>query len=50
MKPVNFAIIGCGVIGTVHLRSAQQSKNVRVVAIADLRAELVREAAKAHQV
>jgi predicted dehydrogenase len=50
MQPVNFAIIGCGVIGTVHLRSAQQSKNVRVVAIADIREDLLRETAQAHQI
>ena len=35
MKPVKFGIIGCGVIGTVHLKSVHEVANVDVVAVAD---------------
>jgi predicted dehydrogenase len=36
MEPVRLGLIGCGVIGTVHLDAALQLPEVRVVAVADL--------------
>ena len=50
MKPVKFGIIGCGVIGTVHLKSVHEVANVDVVAVADVRAEVVWETARTYQV
>ena len=47
MKPVKFGIIGCGVIGTVHLKSVHEVANVDV---ADVRAEVVWETARTYQV
>ncbi len=50
MKPVNFGIIGCGVIGTVHLKSTQETDHVNVVALADMRDGLVRARAQEYHV
>jgi predicted dehydrogenase len=36
MEPVRLGIVGCGVIGTVHLNTALELPQVRVVAVADL--------------
>ncbi len=36
MEPVRLGIIGCGVIGTVHLQATLELPQVRVVAVADL--------------
>jgi len=46
MKPVKLGIIGCGVIGHVHLQAAGESPLINVVAVADLREEAAREAAE----
>ena len=48
MKPVALGVIGCGVIGRVHLGIAAQSPLVEVVAVADLIPERVEAAAKEH--
>ena len=45
MEPVRLGVIGCGVIGRVHLSTAQQSTFVEVVAVADVREQAAREAA-----
>jgi predicted dehydrogenase len=45
MDPVKLGVIGCGVIGSVHLHFATQSSAVKVVAIADLIKERVEGAA-----
>ena len=45
MKPVALGVIGCGVIGRHHLRAASRTETVRVVAVADLLEDRVREAA-----
>lgn len=50
MKPVRFGIVGCGVIGTVHLRSVQESNTVRVVALADVRQDLVQDTARQYAI
>lgn len=39
MQPVRLGVIGCGVIGNVHLAAATASPLIEVVAIADLRPE-----------
>ena len=49
-QPVNFGIIGCGVIGTVHARSAQGVTGVQVVAVADIRAEVAQAIATAYSI
>ncbi len=36
MEPVRLGIVGCGVIGSVHLSTALEVPQVRVVAVADL--------------
>jgi len=46
MKPVALGVIGCGVIGKVHLQSASQTPAARTVAVADLRVEAAKEAAE----
>ncbi|MEM7029682.1 MAG: Gfo/Idh/MocA family oxidoreductase [Chloroflexota bacterium] len=45
MNPVNFGIIGCGVIGTVHIKSVQDVAHVNIVAIADIRENIVQATA-----
>lgn len=50
MKPVNLGVIGCGVIGNVHVESAKQSDKVRVAAVTDLRAEAAQALAHRHGV
>ncbi len=39
MQPVKLGVIGCGVIGNVHLAAAAASPLVEIAAIADIRAE-----------
>jgi len=39
VKPVKLGLIGCGVVGSLNLRDAQQCAEVEVVAVADLRSE-----------
>lgn len=36
MKPVNIGVIGCGVIGPSHIKSAMESDLLNVVAVADM--------------
>ena len=36
MEPIRLGLIGCGVIGTVHLNAAREVPEVQVVAVADL--------------
>ncbi|MEX0775899.1 MAG: Gfo/Idh/MocA family oxidoreductase [Phycisphaeraceae bacterium] len=50
MEPVKVGIVGCGVIGKKHIQLALTIPTVEVVAIADLREELVRDLAKKHGV
>jgi len=45
MAQVKLGVIGCGVMGNVHLRAAQDCPDVRVVAVADLIEDRAREAA-----
>jgi UDP-N-acetyl-2-amino-2-deoxyglucuronate dehydrogenase len=46
MEKVRLGIIGCGVIGTAHLRVAQRSPSIQVMAVADLIEEKACEAAE----
>ena len=46
MKQVNLGVIGCGVIGTVHIQNAVKSELINLVAVADQIEERTREAAK----
>ncbi len=46
MEAVRLGIVGCGVIGRVHLHAARTSPLTDVVAVADLRADAAREAAE----
>ncbi len=46
MKPVALGVIGCGVIGGSHLRTATQSALMEVVAVADLLEEARQAAAE----
>jgi len=46
MKPVALGVVGCGVIGPVHLRDAAESPLIEVVAVADLIEERARAAAQ----
>jgi predicted dehydrogenase len=50
MKPVALGVIGCGVIGGHHLRAASRTVTVRVVAVADLLEDRVREAAAKYDI
>jgi len=46
MEPLRLGIIGCGVIGRVHMKAAIASPGIDLVAIADLREDAAREAAE----
>lgn len=46
MEPVKLGIIGCGVIGKVHIENAMKSSKVKLVAIADLREEQAKKTAQ----
>ena len=48
MEPIGLGIIGCGVIGNMHLRAAAQCPLVKVVAIADLVEERRQQAAASY--
>jgi len=48
MEPVRLGVIGCGVMGNVHLGNAAQLESIEAVAIADLREEAVRQASADH--
>jgi predicted dehydrogenase len=45
MKTVQLGIVGCGVIGSVHVRSAKANPQVNLVAVADIKEE-ARQAAR----
>jgi predicted dehydrogenase len=45
MKQVHLGIIGCGVIGTIHIKAAVKSERLKVVAIADKSEERLRKIA-----
>ena len=47
MEPVRIGVVGCGVIGRVHLANAAGCDEMAVVAVADVREEAAREAAEA---
>lgn len=44
MKAVRIGIVGCGVIGTAHLKVASQSPGIELAAAADLRPEPLQQA------
>lgn len=46
MASVRIGVIGCGVIGRVHLKFLTQNPTAKVVAVADIREEAAKEAAK----
>ena len=46
MERVKLGIIGCGVIGNAHLKSASESPEIETVAVADLREEVAKAAAE----
>jgi predicted dehydrogenase len=46
MKQLQLGIIGCGVIGQHHVKTAQTLDEVKLVAVADMRAELARDTAE----
>ena len=50
MEPVRLGVVGCGVIGNVHMKYARQTPSVDLVAIADVRPDALRRAAEAHRV
>lgn len=48
MEPVRLGVVGCGVIGTAHLRTATSSPLIELVAIADMIEEKARQAAETY--
>jgi predicted dehydrogenase len=48
LTPVRLGVIGCGVIGQVHLRLAQSVPGAHIAAICDAQAETLRTTAQAH--
>ena len=50
MKPVQIGVIGCGVIGRMHLRVAADSPLLTPVAVADVREAVAQEVAAQHGV
>ena len=50
MGRLQLGIIGCGVIGSVHARSAAESEQIELVAVADVQRELAEKTAAAHGV
>ncbi|MCS7192731.1 MAG: Gfo/Idh/MocA family oxidoreductase [Armatimonadetes bacterium] len=45
MSIVRLGIVGCGVIGKIHLKFAKSNPRVKVVAVADIKEEVAKEAA-----
>lgn len=45
MEPVRVGVVGCGVIGNVHIANVSACDRTELVAVADLREELVEKAA-----
>ncbi|HET7560067.1 MAG TPA: Gfo/Idh/MocA family oxidoreductase [Limnochordia bacterium] len=50
MKRVKLGIIGCGVIGSHHLKAAAACEQIELAAVADLREEVARRAAEQYGV
>jgi len=50
MEPVRLGIIGCGVIGNHHAKSASESPDISLMAVADLREDVRNEIAKTYNV
>ena len=46
MRQLQLGVIGCGVIGLQHIKSAAELHNVNLVSVADLREELAEETAE----
>lgn len=46
MKVVRLGIVGCGVIGKVHLKFVTQNPNAKVIAVADIKEKAAKEAAE----
>ncbi len=46
MKPVKLGVVGCGVVGAIHIKNAVESDLINVVAVADQVEEKAREAAQ----
>jgi len=46
MEPVRLGVVGCGVIGPIHMSAAQASPLVDIVAVADIREDALRQAAE----
>ena len=46
MKPVNLGVIGCGVIGRQHIKTAVETDSVNLVAVADLAEKRVQAVAR----
>jgi len=46
MDPVRLGVVGCGVIGKVHLAAANEISGIESVAVADIREDAAREAAE----
>ena len=46
MEKVRLGMIGCGVIGTIHLQMAVKSPDLEIVAVADLIEERAKKAAE----
>ena len=49
-EPVRLGVIGCGVIGSVHIRVAAHTPFIDLVAIADLREDVLKERAAEYHV
>lgn len=50
MQPVRLGVIGCGVIGSRHVAAAAAADHIDLVAIADLRPQVVRQTAESYGV
>lgn len=50
LDKVRIGVIGCGVIGSQHVKAAAESDAIELVAIADLREDVLAEKASAHGV
>jgi len=50
MQRIKLGVIGCGVMGVRHVKAAQDSGEFEVIAVADLREQLAKDAAAKHSV
>jgi len=48
LDPVRIGVIGCGVIGSQHVKAGVDHESVRVVAVADLREDVANDIAARH--